>query len=95
MILRTTGVSQAELEWVRSRTRLPFGEAQELPILLDGDDFDFAGGCVIVEVTAGSDVVRWRRFRYNDTEFSPERTPLRYIGGPVAWFAEPQPRLRS
>jgi hypothetical protein len=80
--------SQAELEYVRSRT-MPQGAASELPILLCPDDYDFACTCVIVEVLADNDVVRWQRFGLNETEFSPERLPPRYIGGPVAWFSEP------
>lgn len=80
--------SQAEFEYVRSRTGIQRA-ATELPILLCPDDYEFACTCVIVEVVADDDVVRWRRFGLNETEFSPTRPPPRYIGDPVAWFSEP------
>lgn len=79
---------RAESEYVRSRTT-PRSTASALPILLCPDDYDFACTCVIVEVVADDDVVRWRRFGLNETEFSPTRPVPRYIGGPVAWFPEP------
>ncbi|MFJ9867753.1 hypothetical protein [Streptomyces sp. NPDC101165] len=80
--------SQAGFDYVRSRTKLQ-GLTCELPILLCPDDYDFACTCVIVEVIAANDVVRWRRFGLNNTEFSPQRPLPRHIGEPVDWFSEP------
>jgi hypothetical protein len=83
----TDDESQAEFEHVRTRTRLQ-AVASELPILLCPDDYDFACTCVIVEVIADNDVVRWRRFGVNKTVYSPQRRRPRNIGGPVAWFPD-------
>jgi hypothetical protein len=80
--------SQAEFEYVRSRTRLA-AAVSELPILLCPDDFEFACTCIVVEVVADDDVVRWRRFGVDETEFAQWRPRPRHIGGPVAWYPEP------